>query len=60
KQEREQLLEAIFDLSRDEIVKRVQAGEMNQSILAGYDYVFDIFPEAETKKSAPSKGNAAD
>jgi malate synthase len=60
KQEREQLLEAIFDLSRDEIVKRVQAGKMSQLILAGHDYVFDIFPEAEMKKSAPSQETAAD
>jgi malate synthase len=43
KQERAQILEAIFDLSREEIVKRVQAGILNQSALAAHDYVYDIF-----------------
>jgi malate synthase len=42
-QERAQILEAIFDLSREEVVKRVQAGSLNQSALAAYDYVYDIF-----------------
>ena len=44
-QEREQLLEAIFTLSREEVVKRVQADTMNKSALDAYDYVYDIFPE---------------
>jgi malate synthase len=43
KQEGAQLLEAIFDLSREEAVKRVQAGALNQAALAAHDYVFDIF-----------------
>jgi malate synthase len=38
-----QLLEAIFDLSREEAVKRVQAGVLSQAALAAHDYVFDIF-----------------
>ncbi|MGB8770532.1 MAG: malate synthase [Candidatus Korobacteraceae bacterium] len=42
--EREQILEAIFDLSRDEAVKRVAAGTLNQAALTAHDYVFDIFP----------------
>jgi malate synthase len=42
-QERSQVLDAIFDLSREELVKRVAAGTMNQSALAAHDYVFDIF-----------------
>jgi malate synthase len=46
-QEREQLLEAIFTLSREEIVKRVQAGTLNKSALAAHDYVYDIFPGIE-------------
>jgi malate synthase len=45
-QERKQLLEAIFDLSREEAAKRVQAGTLNQAALAAHDYVFDIFPAA--------------
>jgi len=43
-QERQQILEAIFDLSRDEIVKRVTAGTLNQVALTAHDYVYDIFP----------------
>ncbi|HXZ12493.1 MAG TPA: malate synthase [Candidatus Sulfotelmatobacter sp.] len=43
-QERAQILEAIFDLSREEISKRVAAGALKKSVLAAHDYVFDIFP----------------
>jgi malate synthase len=43
-QEREQLLEAIFTLSRDEVVKRVQTGTLNKSALDAQDYIYDIFP----------------
>jgi malate synthase len=39
-----QILEAIFDLSREEIVKRVEAGTLNNIALASHDYVHDIFP----------------
>jgi malate synthase len=46
-QEREQLLEAIFTLSREEVVKRVQAGTMNKSALDAHDYIYDIFPGVE-------------
>jgi malate synthase len=46
-QERAQILEAIFDLSREEIVKRVQASTLNQTALAAYDYVYDVFPGVE-------------
>jgi malate synthase len=41
--DRAQLLEAIFDLSREETVKRVHAGTLSQAALAAHDYVFDIF-----------------
>jgi len=47
KKTRAQALEAIFDLSREEVVKRVAAGTMNQSALAAHDYVYDIFPGAK-------------
>jgi malate synthase len=43
-QERAQILEAVFDLSREEIVKRVQAGTLKNVALTTYDYVYDIFP----------------
>ena len=49
KEERTQLLEAIFDLSREEVAKRVQSGKLKPSALAVHDYVFDIFPEAREK-----------
>jgi malate synthase len=45
--EREQILEAIFTLSREEIVKGVQAGALNQLALDAHDYVYDIFPGSE-------------
>jgi len=43
KKEAGELLEAIFDLSREEAVKRVKAGTLSQAALAAHDYVFDIF-----------------
>jgi malate synthase len=46
-QERGQLFEAIFTLSRDEVVRRVQAGTLNPSALDAHDYVYDIFPGIE-------------
>jgi len=43
-QEREQLFEAIFSPSREEVVKRVKAGTLNKSALDAHDYVYDVFP----------------
>jgi malate synthase len=43
-QERAEILDAIFDLSREEILKRVESGTLTQATLAAHDYVFDIFP----------------
>src|SRR5207249_8165500 len=37
-QERRQILDAIFDLSREEVVKRVQAGTLNKAALGAHDY----------------------
>jgi malate synthase len=55
-QERTQILEAIFDLSREEIAKRVESGALNKSALAAYDYAYDIFPGSEEgHPSAQSK-----
>jgi malate synthase len=42
-QERTQLLEALFDLSRQEVVERVQASTLNRSALVAHDYVHDVF-----------------
>lgn len=42
-QESAAILEAIFDLSREEIVRRVQSGALEGNLLAIYDYVYDIF-----------------
>jgi malate synthase len=44
--ERGPILEAIFDLPRGEVVKRVQAGKLPRSALAAHDYALDVF---ETK-----------
>jgi malate synthase len=46
-QHRAQLLDAIFTLSREEIVRRVHEGTMNRSALDAHDYVYDIFPGIE-------------
>ncbi|MHC1726862.1 MAG: hypothetical protein AB9866_12795 [Syntrophobacteraceae bacterium] len=43
--ERAQILEAIFDLSREEIKERVEAGKLGRKTLEAYDYVYDVFPD---------------
>ena len=40
--ERGLMLEAIFDLSREEVVKRVEAGAMERAALVARDYVYDV------------------
>jgi malate synthase len=40
--ERGAILEAIFDLPRDEVARRVKAGKMPQAALAAHDYVLDV------------------
>jgi len=49
--ERAQLLEAIFDLSREEVARRVRAGSLSQAALSAHDYVFDIFPASKKEVS---------
>jgi malate synthase len=51
-EEREQILEAIFDLSREEIVKRVQAGTIKPGAPAAHDYVYDILPMRKEQLAA--------
>jgi malate synthase len=46
-----QILDALFDLSREEIVLRVEAGSMDRAALAAHDYVYDVF--AKIKQSRP-------
>ena len=46
-QERAQILDAIFDLSREEVVKRVQTGKLSKAALAAHDYIYDIFEEKQ-------------
>ena len=46
-QDRGQILEAIFGLSREDIVKRVRAGTLKKMALAAHDYVYDIFAGIE-------------
>jgi malate synthase len=48
-QQRKQLLEAIFILSREEVVKRVHEGTLNKSALDTRDYVYDVFQGIEKK-----------
>ncbi|MGA8893267.1 MAG: malate synthase [Anaeromyxobacteraceae bacterium] len=39
-----QILEAIFDLPREEVVRRVRAGEMDRAALDAHDYALDLPP----------------
>jgi malate synthase len=48
--ERAPILDALFDLSRPEIVKHVQAGTLNKSALTAHDYVHDIFEGAKREE----------
>jgi malate synthase len=43
--ERAQLFDAIFDLSRNEIIDQVEEGKLPRKVLAAFDYVYDIFPD---------------
>jgi malate synthase len=44
--ERAQLVDAIFDLSREDVVRRVESGALERMALTAHDYVYDIFPTA--------------
>ena len=56
-QERAEILEAIFELSREEIVKRVEAGTLNKIALAAHDYVYDVFPAIEEGQRPTARGD---
>jgi malate synthase len=45
--DRAQIMDAVFDLSREEIIKRVQAGSLKQLALDAHDYIYDIFEGAQ-------------
>jgi malate synthase len=45
REERTQIMDAIFDFSREETVKRVQAGSLTRFALEAHDYIYDIFEE---------------
>ncbi len=55
-EERAQLFDAIFDLSRQEVARRVQAGSFSKAVLAAHDYVFDIFPGTEVSTRPAAAG----
>jgi malate synthase len=59
KEEQSQLLEAIFDLSRDEVMRRVKAGSLGQAALAAHDYVLDVFDQDERKQDIAPQGKVA-
>jgi malate synthase len=45
--ERSQILDAVFDLSREQIVAGMESGKLSKSVLDAYDYVHDLCPGAE-------------
>jgi malate synthase len=52
RQEQAQILEAIFDLPREEVVRRAAAGTLSKMALAAHDYVYDIFPGVSGERPA--------
>jgi malate synthase len=50
--QREQILEALFDLPREEIIARVQTGVFPTLVLDAHDYVYDIFPPQGERRHA--------
>ena len=51
KEERAQILDAIFDLSRDEILNRVKSGTLSKTALRAHDYIFDVFAGGQQASS---------
>src|SRR5438552_11286626 len=50
-EERAQILDAIFDLSRDEILNRVKSGTLSKTALHAHDYIFDVFAGGQQASS---------
>jgi malate synthase len=50
--ERAHILDAIFDLSREEIVRGVAEGTSSRAALYAHDYVYDVFSALETRESS--------
>jgi malate synthase len=44
--ERAPTLDAIFDLSHEEVIRRVHAGTLGDPVVRAYEYVHDIFPRS--------------
>lgn len=44
-EEREQILAAVFSPSRQDVVGKVEAGELPEKVLSAYDYVYDTSQE---------------
>jgi malate synthase len=57
-QERAQIMDAVFDLSREEILKRVKAGSLKKAALVAHDYIYDIFEEAK-RPAVKSQGKVS-
>jgi len=49
--ERTQILETLFDVSREEIAKRVQAGKLDKIALEAHDYIYDVFPPVKKSRA---------
>lgn len=41
------ILDTIFNLTREEVVRRVQAGTLGEGVLSAHDYVYDVFPSID-------------
>jgi hypothetical protein len=54
----EEILDAIFKLSREEVVTRVQAGKLGNSALSAHDYVYDIFQGARENAERKAGGTS--
>lgn len=51
-EEREQILDAVFSASREDVTAKINAGESPKSVLQAYDYVYDIFPESTAERDS--------
>ncbi len=40
-EERQQIIGAVFDMKREDLVSQVEAGEVPAVVLSAYDYVYD-------------------